>query len=160
MDSKILFSHLDHTGDINEIWKNADGAMALVWWDKEKKTLQMIRNKQRPLFVAYGEDDKSIFWASEEWMLYIATSRNSVKIKEPFKLSDSNKLYTFDVKEGGEIFHTESDVAPFQEKWKSNYTNYQMGYKSWWENESDTTKEEDNYSPKILEFIITEIREK
>lgn len=120
VDSQILYSHLSHTQNIDEVWAKAEGAMALVYWDKANRKLNMIRNSQRPLWVAYSEDDKQVLWASESWMIYIACSRRGIKIKEPFEIQ-VNTLYTFTTLDTpgvdfGKVRHVERAVAPFVPK--------------------------------------------
>ena len=85
VDSQIIYSHLSHTKSIDEVWKDADGALALSWWDKTTNQLNLIRNKERPLHIAYSEDDKIVFWASELWMIFVAAMRQHIKLKEPIE---------------------------------------------------------------------------
>lgn len=135
LDSKIIFSQLNQSRDINTVWKDADGAMALVWWDKVDNSLNMIRNKERELYVAYSTDDKYIYWASEEWMLYVACSRSGVKIKEPFLLDHNNKLYTF-TGDKTKIHHEVVDVNPFEKKpYIQHGHGYRGAYGGAWDNE-------------------------
>src|SRR6185369_11244015 len=74
VDSENLYHHIQEKG-LTDMLDKADGAWALVWWNKEDKTVNFLRNKERPLFFssstdAKGEaDGKTIFWASEAWML-------------------------------------------------------------------------------------------
>ena len=112
IDSKIIFSHLSDTQDLKEVWDTADGAMALVWWDKVTNKLNIIRNAQRPMYICYSEDDKLVMWASELWMIQIAAMRNGIKLRD-YIHATPDTLYTFDNKETGEMFHTETPYAPF-----------------------------------------------
>ena len=122
IDSQIIYSHLSHhKSSIQEVWQHADGAMALVWWDKLTNQLKMVRNEQRPLWLAYSEDDKTVFWASEVWMILGACHRNNVKIKETFQLP-VNTLFTFSLGEGDKMHHVEESIPPFVRK--VVYTNY------------------------------------
>lgn len=131
VDSQIIYSHLSHTQSIDEVWKDADGAMALVWYDKVNKKLNMIRNSQRPLYVVYTADDKSIMWASESWMLVISALRNNLKLHDIIELTP-NRLYTFDIvrdaslSQNGCVYHTERDLPPFVAK--PRYYGYQQNY--------------------------------
>lgn len=131
VDSQIIYSHLSHTQSIDEVWKEADGALALVWFDKVEKRLKLIRNSQRPLFVAYSDDDKVVFWASESWMILAAAYRNGVKLHDVIEVKP-NRLYTFDfVREGpflqrGRMFHTERELPPFVAK--PTLYSYQQNY--------------------------------
>lgn len=46
-----------------------NGAFALVWIDQKEKTLNFVRNSQRPFAIAWNQEQKSIYWASEKGML-------------------------------------------------------------------------------------------
>ena len=138
VDSQIIYSHLSHTKSIDDVWKDADGALALVWYDKVEKKLNLIRNSQRPLFVAYAENDKAVFWASESWMILAAAYRNGIKLHDVIEVVP-NRLYTFDtvkigtILEKDRVFHTWRDLPPFVVKpvvqsYQQNYgKNYGRG---------------------------------
>lgn len=126
VDSQIIYSHLSHTQSIDEVWKDADGALALVWWDKVQNKLNIIRNSQRPMHICYSEDDKIVFWASELWMIFVASMRQNIKLKEPFE-AVPNRLYTFEEGEEGKMRHLQRDLPPFVAK-PAVYTGYQGGY--------------------------------
>jgi len=101
VDSKALLQHVSSKG-IKDAWKSFSGAAALSWWDEEEKTLNLIRNKERPLHLAYADNKSIVIWASEEWMIKAALeSSPNVKLdpptKElanPFQLKE-NYLHTF-----------------------------------------------------------------
>jgi predicted glutamine amidotransferase len=78
VDSENLFHHIEKNGLTNAL-EVIDGAWALVWWDKVAETINFLRNNERPFFMAMSEDNNTIFWASESWMLSVALSRNGVK---------------------------------------------------------------------------------
>lgn len=87
VDSQIIFSHLNKNGDIQEIWDTADGAMALSYYDKVNKTMNFVRNKERPLFLAkvineYTKKVEKLLWASEIWMLVSALYKYGITNKE------------------------------------------------------------------------------
>lgn len=115
VDSQVIYSHLSHTRSIDDVWEKADGALALVWWDKVDKKLNIIRNSQRPLHIVYSEDDKTVFWASELWMILVACMRQGIKTKEAIEVKP-NRLYTFDMAADNKVHHVERDLPPFVEK--------------------------------------------
>lgn len=79
VDSENIIYSMDKIGEEETIAK-LNGAFALVWYNKETKELNFIRNKERTLFYAFGENGKSIYWASEEWMITSACARQGVNI--------------------------------------------------------------------------------
>ena len=163
VDSQIIYSHLSHTKSIDEVWKDADGALALSWWDKTTNQLNLIRNKERPLHIAYSDDDKIVFWASELWMIYVAAMRQHIKLKEPFE-AVPNRLYTFDNHEG-RMFHIERDLPPFVPKAIVYYPNIYGGsrrnYFDDWYDEWDDEKPKLPAKPNVnkLTDVMLVIRE-
>ena len=72
VDSSWLYNQIAEKG-VKEAVENLDndGAWALVWWDRERNSLNFLRNSRRPLWFAWDKDKKKLFWASEVWMLYV-----------------------------------------------------------------------------------------
>lgn len=161
IDSKIIYSHLSHTQNIEDVWKDADGALALSWWDKAHKQLNLIRNDQRPLFFCYSKDNKQVFWASEFWMLHVALSRQGVE-RLDILACKPNVLYTFATTDAKEVFHTETLVPPFVEKARQNWQNtqYWRGSYDYWDEKEDRAKPAKVTPPKKgANLIITEFHD-
>jgi len=78
-DSQVVIEELGNGKDIADIIKHVKGAWALVWHDTAKRRLHMCRNKERTLYVTKADGGKTIFWASESWMLTLALTRAGVK---------------------------------------------------------------------------------
>lgn len=64
---------------IDEVWKELSGAAALSWWDMRDRHFRLVTNGQRPLSFVYEHLDKSVYWASEAWMLEIALAKANIK---------------------------------------------------------------------------------
>jgi predicted glutamine amidotransferase len=77
VDSENLYHHM-HLHGLHDLLATMDGAWALVWWDKQMESLNLLRNKERTLFYAMSKDEKVIFWASEYWMLHAALGRAGI----------------------------------------------------------------------------------
>lgn len=86
VDSQALLNHIAVKG-IEDAIGIADGAWALVYWNAQDETLNFLRNKERPLLGCFSEDNNTLFWASEAWMLSVALSRNNIK---------HHPIFTFD----------------------------------------------------------------
>lgn len=97
VDSQALYSQIDDEG-IDSLVKKARGAMSLVWYDKDEKTLNFYRNKDRPMFITSFDDDKVIAFASEYWMLEGILGRNGIKHEEIVS-TNVDTLYTFSFEE-------------------------------------------------------------
>lgn len=77
-DSEALYNHINEFG-IEDAIKHCRGAYALTWFDRRDKTMNFLRNKERTLYVTLSESGKSVYWASEKWMLEVALSRQGIK---------------------------------------------------------------------------------
>lgn len=92
VDSDWLYWHISEYGVAATISQlDADGAWALVYWDETAKTLNFLRNKERPLYGCHSEDRKVMFWFSEPWMAAII-ERRGIKLHES---KDESKIWAF-----------------------------------------------------------------
>lgn len=64
VDSQAIFAAIAKFG-IKKTVPMLQGAWALVWFDFKEKTLNFLRNKERPFWYAYSKEFDHIFWASE-----------------------------------------------------------------------------------------------
>ena len=80
-DSEALFNEIALNG-IEEAIKKTEGAWALSYYDHIEEELRFLRNDERPLFYAFSEDRRTLFWASEAWMIRVPTSRAGIKLHE------------------------------------------------------------------------------
>ena len=78
VDSQILYNTFDLKGHQDTIPK-LDGAFALVWFDKKTNNLHLVRNEERPLYIAGIEGEDTIFISSEVGMLQWILGRNGIK---------------------------------------------------------------------------------
>jgi predicted glutamine amidotransferase len=78
-DSEALLNLIYRLGP-EEAIKKARGAWALSWWDSADNSINLLRNKERPLCYALTEDHKLLIWASEPWMIRIACDRQDLKL--------------------------------------------------------------------------------
>ena len=88
IDSQVILKEIDSGKPLNEIIEYVRGAWALVWWNKEEQTLNMCRNDERTLHVAITDDNRTLFWASESWMLDVSLRRAGFK-PDKFKTLDT-----------------------------------------------------------------------
>jgi hypothetical protein len=71
-----------------------DGAFTLVWYDGDTKQMHIIRNDQRPMYIA--NTSGSWFFASEDKMLKWILDREDIKIEDMTNCKPGT-LYTFDL---------------------------------------------------------------
>lgn len=98
VDSEILYGHLAANGP-QETFNKIGGAFACVWWNDKEKTLNFIRNNERPLFFTYSKDLKTMFWASEPGMFWVVSRSLELwdggEEKKIFLELPVNSLYSF-----------------------------------------------------------------
>ena len=102
VDSENLYHHMNKKG-LYDLLGVMRGAWSLVWWDKQEEELCFLRNKERPMWTAWSEDYKSLYWASEAWMLNIALSRAGVKHHEAVS-NEADKLYAYPIDKEGVVY--------------------------------------------------------
>ena len=95
VDSEALANSIATVG-IEETIKNTVGAYAIIYWDLKNKTLNVIRNTDRPLHMCIDEFLGRIVIASEEEMLKWIAKRNFYDFQGIiYKEVPANVLLTF-----------------------------------------------------------------
>lgn len=94
------FYHMVELEGIEAAVGKTRGAYALTFWDSKENTINLLRNKERTLYFAYSKDNKTLLWASEDWMLEIASSRVGVQLGKVFLLKEDT-LLSIPVTQGG-----------------------------------------------------------
>lgn len=69
-----LFSRYEPQDIIPEL----EGAFALTWWNESDKSMNLVRNSERPLSVFLSEKKDTLHWASEGLMLEWILHRNKL----------------------------------------------------------------------------------
>lgn len=85
VDSENIIYTLNKEG-VKDTIKKLCGAYALTWHNAKDNTVNMVRNEERPLCMSYSKDRKTIFWASEAWMLHVSSDKTGVEIGEVFSI--------------------------------------------------------------------------
>lgn len=129
VDSENICYSIDAIGAAETIQK-LEGAYTLIWHDQKEKTVNIIRNEERPFHLAKS-DRGTWFGASEEAMLmWILTrddkyslSRTSPKIVDHFECKVGTQ-YIFDVSDGkfslkDQVAHT---LPKFKQRKHYSYT--------------------------------------
>jgi len=91
VDSENIMYHLSRN-TLEETTPNLRGAYALAWYDSDKKTMNFIRNDERPLWYAASKDGKALLVASEPWMIKVACHRNDLEISPVSNLKEGIHL--------------------------------------------------------------------
>lgn len=95
VDSEALCSSINEIG-IHESIKKTQGAYAIVYYNVKERTLNMIRNKERPLHIALDKQINTITFASEAKMLDWILTRNTRMASSVQMLElPTDELWTF-----------------------------------------------------------------
>lgn len=117
VDSEAVAHVLAENDDVEKALQKINAAYALVWYNIHTKTLNIIRNDERPMYITYTETGGVVF-ASEPEIILMAAARNNVKLKEAPYL----------IKEGGLVTYV---IDPEEQTYKDDYKeiNYKFDYK-------------------------------
>lgn len=108
VDSQALYNHIDKLG-VKDLWEKTNGAMALTWYNKTDKTFHFARNADRPLHYLTLDGGKTLVYASEPWMMYIALSRADIK-HDDAKVMATGKHYTLSL--GDKVLKVREEALP------------------------------------------------
>lgn len=93
VDSEAIINGIAELGAKEAIAK-IRGAWCLNWYNKDEDTLNLIRNDERPMFIAYTKDHRAVYWSSCQYILRAATAQANVDIDDVLYLQP-NMLYTW-----------------------------------------------------------------
>lgn len=117
VDSENLYHHIAEKG-LDDAIDTAEGAWSLVWWDSSDNTLNFLRNKERPMYIAHSANAKTgdptndcIFFASEAWMLEQACWKAGVPYTAPYAIKEDAHI-SWHVGTGGLLEGPEVRVMP------------------------------------------------
>lgn len=91
VDSDNMFYNMQQEG-IVETAQKIRGAWTVAGYDENTEEFFMFRNDERPMAVAFSDDGRTMFFASEYAMLEWVLDRNGYKYKEVLTLT-SSKLF-------------------------------------------------------------------
>lgn len=111
-DSQAIFASIAKVGidetisNIEEGKTSQEGAWALVWYDSKEDSMNFLRNKHRPFWLAYDKEFKKVLWASEYPTIQNAVDMSATtydlhETEEGYKFfaTETDTLYSFDMKE-------------------------------------------------------------
>lgn len=96
VDSEAIAHVLADHDNIEEALQKINAAYALVWYNVKTKSLHLIRNNERPLWIVETTDGGYLFASECETILY-AASRAKVRLKDHVQLLTPGELHTFTI---------------------------------------------------------------
>ena len=96
VDSQLIFKAINDKDNIQEAIKDFDSDFALSFVKKNPMVLHLCRETNRPLYIAYLPEYKTLFYASESAFIEDALFDADIKNVDVYSLN-KNTLYSFDV---------------------------------------------------------------
>lgn len=98
VDSAMVAYSMAHNGELDTL-QSVDGGFVFIWWNSQTKKLNIARNTERPLFLAYINRENSMYWASE--MTHLAHLLRNADIDEEIGplYPGSMTWYQYDLKD-------------------------------------------------------------
>ena len=99
-DSEALFALINEVGfkeainQFNQATYNP--AWALTWYNKKEKSVNIYRNRQRPLWCAYSADEQTFLYSSNKYIIKAVTQEAKLRLEtEPWELQPHHHLRFF-----------------------------------------------------------------
>lgn len=127
VDSDCLLYNLSIQG-LHEFTKDTEGAFALSWYNSKEHRLYLARNPDRPLYIAYSEDRRTLLYASEAWMIRSCSGRRGVKIGQINEIPEWTQ-YSWDLPSDLNSGVGKPNVRKLPEYEAPQYDFYGSGYK-------------------------------
>ena len=102
VDSQLIFKAINDKDNIQEAIQDFDSDFALSFVKKNPMVLHLCRESNRPLFIAYVPQYKTMFYASESNFIEDALLDANITDVDVYSLN-KNTLYSFDVSKFDDI---------------------------------------------------------
>lgn len=117
VDTQKMYNALSqvHDGELKgfstykDVLEQIEGAAAMTWWVKPYNNLKIFKNDERPLSFVTSKDDRTLYWASESWMLRTALSEFGEKNFNPVRNFKDDCIITFSISKKGKLSCRVSD---------------------------------------------------
>lgn len=96
VDSEALFSSINQIG-LKETINLTAKAWSLTFYNKKDNTLNFIRNDERPMCYVWSADKRTMFWASESWMLKQALAAVKLPVEDTIYVTSVDMHYSIDL---------------------------------------------------------------
>lgn len=117
---QIMLSVHELDGSITETIALMEGAWALSIYDEADNSINLVRNEKRPLYYCMSESKKTLYWASESWMLAGVLDRNGIK-RRPIVLLEPDRILSWVIPNSREVFREEPTITVAEGKQRVNF---------------------------------------
>lgn len=144
VDSEVACNYLARFG-IQKLLEEGNGAFCYTWWDNEAETFNIIRNNDRPIWIAKHHHRDTWYYASEPKMLEWILDRNKIDFENPTQPFAGDHI-VWSPKEAGKIITTKRNLFKVYNKhtrgiestediYDQMYGN--MGYAAAWQEDNE-----------------------
>jgi len=129
VDTEAVAHVISEHESVEEALQKINAAYALVWYNAEKKTLNLIRNSERPLYLVDFHGTGFAF-ASEANMLLYAFSRAEVPLKKAPEMLPEHTLVTLTLDGKGGYSRVDTKL---DSEYRFPKSSQQAADAEWWE---------------------------
>lgn len=145
VDTEAITHVIAETPDVEEALNKINAAYALVWYNVDNTKLHIVRNDERPLYIAITDND-GFFFASEANTLLYAAARHELKWKtKPYMMAEHQlvtiellKNKDYEIKEKPIVIKPK-EVAPMHTNFMHHSQRAWYGYESCGDGTEDET---------------------
>lgn len=150
VDSDAIAHLLAREEDIGKALRQVNAAYALVWYNVDTSTLYIIRNSQRPLYIAKPKRG-GVMFASEATTILFAAARQNIPLEEAPVSVPVGELLTIKIQDGGGVKY-EKETVDYMYRSTFQGTHGVKGfseedYNAWWEGRSSYYPSQRHNSP-------------
>lgn len=127
VDTEALAHIIAENADIETALQKVSAAYALCWFNTETHSLHIVRNHERPMWLAESSGG-ALFWASESGFIQLAAMRNNVTLKDKPVLLPTHSLVTLKI--DGDMWKREDKtINPFRQtsNWMEEVDEWECG---------------------------------
>lgn len=98
VDSAHVAFSMDANGEM-ETLEQVEGGFVFVWWNSETETLNIARNNERPLHMAYADKENTFYWASELTELLHLLQNVEIDEEQGIQFPETHTWYKYNLKD-------------------------------------------------------------
>jgi hypothetical protein len=119
VDTHAIAHLLAEEADVESAMKKVNAAYTLVWYNVDTEELHLLRNSERPLFIAEFQHSGFMFASEVETIMYAAAKNNNPKFKvEPYELPVHTLMSVKFTTKGAEI--TKNVINPYPKHFQTH----------------------------------------
>ena len=140
VDSQVVTHLIANEKDVPTALAKMQGAFALIWYNSEEKSLNIVRNDERTLYHYIDDKTQRMFISSEKGMLYCILARNNIGIDFD-KIAEFEENIWYKFTEGKDLLDLVKTKIAFKipAPSKSNTSSYGYAMGAPWRGHGSTT---------------------